>query len=133
MGCVGVLLAAALRRRVTRRALGRALQETALVSSMIFTIVVVGYLVARFLALTGITQKQSWLAWSWGAFPRAVGAALPGAGAMVDVFGMLVLTIPFVMPVVGELGIDPVWFGVFAVMMAELALVTPFSIMIWRS
>ena len=44
---------------------------------------------------------------------------------MVDVFGMLVLTIPFVMPVVGELGIDPIWFGVFAVMMAELALVTP--------
>jgi len=30
-----------------------------------------------------------------------------------------------VMPVVGELGIDPIWFGVFAVMMAELALVTP--------
>ena len=46
-------------------------------------------------------------------------------GAMVDVFGMLVLTIPFIMPVVGQLGIDPIWFGVFAVMMAELALVTP--------
>ena len=26
---------------------------------------------------------------------------------------------------VGELGINPVWFGVFAVMMAEVALVTP--------
>jgi C4-dicarboxylate transporter DctM subunit len=36
-----------------------------------------------------------------------------------------VLTIPFIMPVVGQLGIDPIWFGVFAVMMAELALVTP--------
>ena len=40
-------------------------------------------------------------------------------GAMVDVFGMLVLTIPFVMPVVGELGVDPVGFGVFAVVMAS--------------
>jgi TRAP-type C4-dicarboxylate transport system permease large subunit len=46
-------------------------------------------------------------------------------GTMLDVFGMLVLTIPFVMPVVTGLGIDPVWFGVFAVVMAELALVTP--------
>jgi C4-dicarboxylate transporter DctM subunit len=44
---------------------------------------------------------------------------------MLDVFGMLVLTIPFVMPVVRGLGIDPVWFGVFAVVMAEVALVTP--------
>jgi TRAP-type C4-dicarboxylate transport system permease large subunit len=46
-------------------------------------------------------------------------------GAMLDVFGMLVLTIPFVMPVVRGLGIDPIWFGVFAVIMAEIALVTP--------
>jgi C4-dicarboxylate transporter DctM subunit len=44
---------------------------------------------------------------------------------MLDVFGMLVLTIPFVMPVVRGLGIDPIWFGVFAVIMAEVALVTP--------
>jgi len=50
---------------------------------------------------------------------------LVGHQMPVFVFGMLVLTIPFVMPVVGELGIDPIWFGVFAVMMAELALVTP--------
>ena len=46
-------------------------------------------------------------------------------GAMLDVFGMLVLSIPFVMPVVLALGINPVWFGVFVVIMAELALVTP--------
>ena len=46
-------------------------------------------------------------------------------GAMLDVFGMLVLTIPFVLPLVTDLGIDLVWFGVFAVIMAELALITP--------
>ena len=46
-------------------------------------------------------------------------------GAMLDVLGMLVLTIPFIFPVVIELGIDPVWFGVFVVIMAELALITP--------
>ena len=44
---------------------------------------------------------------------------------MLDVLGMLVLTIPFIFPVVIELGIDPVWFGVFVVIMAELALITP--------
>ena len=46
-------------------------------------------------------------------------------GAMLDVLGMLVLTIPFIFPVVVELGIDPIWFGVFVVIMAELALITP--------
>jgi len=46
-------------------------------------------------------------------------------GAMLDVFGMLVLTVPFLLPVTVQLGIDPIWFGVFVVIMAELALITP--------
>jgi len=106
-----------------------ALEETALISAMIFAIIVGGYLVARFLAVTGITENMvgALVAMDLGRVPFLILLVLLYLvlGAMVDVFGMLVLTIPFVMPVVGELGIDPIWFGVFAVMMAELALVTP--------
>ncbi|MEE2636314.1 MAG: TRAP transporter large permease subunit, partial [Acidobacteriota bacterium] len=120
---------AALGRRLTRSALSKALEETALVSAMIFAIIVGGYLVARFLAVTGITEDLVALLVGMDlgrvSFLILLVLLYLVLGAMVDVFGMLVLTIPFVMPVVGELGIDPVWFGVFAVMMAELALVTP--------
>ena len=129
VGCTGVLLTAATRRRVTKRAMAKALEETALVSAMIFAIIIGGYLVARFLAITGITENL--VAMLVGlelgrvSFLLLLVLLYLVLGAMVDVFGMLVLTIPFVMPVVGELGIDPVWFGVFAVMMAEVALVTP--------
>ena len=42
-----------------------------------------------------------------------------------DVWGMLILTIPFVFPVIIELGFDPVWFGIYAMIMSELALITP--------
>jgi TRAP-type C4-dicarboxylate transport system permease large subunit len=96
---------------------------------MMFAIIVAGYLLARFLAITGTTESI---------VATLVGMELGRAGfivllvllylvlgALLDVFGMLVLTIPFVMPVVRELGIDPLWFGVFAVMMSEIALVTP--------
>ena len=129
VGCTGVLVAAAIKRRLTRGAMSKALEETALVSAMIFAIIVGGYLVARFLAITGITENL--VAMLVGldlgrvSFLLLLVLIYLVLGAMVDVFGMLVLTIPFVMPVIGELGIDPVWFGVFAVMMAELALVTP--------
>jgi tripartite ATP-independent transporter DctM subunit len=129
VGCTGVLLTAAIRRRLTTRAMSKALEETALISAMIFAIIVGGYLAARFLAITGITQNlvAVLVGMELGRVSFLVLLVLLYLvlGAMVDVFGMLVLTIPFVMPVVGELGIDPVWFGVFAVMMAELALVTP--------
>jgi len=129
VGCTGVLVAAGLRRRLTANAMSKALEETALVSAMIFAIIVGGYLVARFLAVTGITEDLVALLIGMElgrvSFLLLLVLIYLVLGAMLDVFGMLVLTIPFVMPVVGELGIDPIWFGVFAVMMAELALVTP--------
>src|SRR3546814_11355304 len=46
-------------------------------------------------------------------------------GAIRDVWAMLILTLPFVFPVILALGFDPVWFGVFIVVMVEIALITP--------
>jgi tripartite ATP-independent transporter DctM subunit len=116
IGCIGVLVTAALR-------------GTALISAMIFAIIVGGYLVARFLAITGVTDflVEAIIAAELGRFGLLLLLVVLYfvLGAMLDVFGMLVLTIPFVFPVVTELGIDPVWFGVFVVIMAELALITP--------
>ncbi|MGD2044820.1 MAG: TRAP transporter large permease [Gemmatimonadota bacterium] len=129
VGCSGVLITAAVRRSLTRTAMSKALEETALISAMIFAIIVGGYLFARFLAVTGTTQAMVQVLVDLNLGRVMFLVLLVGLyivlGAMLDVFGMLVLTIPFVMPVVLELGIDPIWFGVFAVVMAELALVTP--------
>lgn len=129
IGCIGVLVTASIRRKLTRASIAAALRGTALISAMIFAIIVGGYLVARFLAVTGVTDflVEAIIAAELG----RIGLLLLlivlyfVLGAMLDVFGMLVLTIPFVFPVVTELGIDPVWFGVFVVIMAELALITP--------
>jgi C4-dicarboxylate transporter DctM subunit len=38
---------------------------------------------------------------------------------------MQVTTIPIAYPIVTALGIDPIWFGVFIVLMSEVALITP--------
>jgi C4-dicarboxylate transporter DctM subunit len=117
------------KRALTLEAMARALEETALISAMIFAIIIGGYLFARFLAITGTTAAMVEilvdLELSRVLFLAMLVVLYVALGAMLDVFGMLVLTIPFVMPVVRGLGIDPIWFGVFAVIMAEVALVTP--------
>jgi TRAP-type C4-dicarboxylate transport system permease large subunit len=38
---------------------------------------------------------------------------------------MQVTTIPIVYPIIAAVGIDPIWFGVFIVLMSELAMITP--------
>lgn len=38
---------------------------------------------------------------------------------------MILLTVPIFFPIVTAQGFDPVWFGIFAVMVTELSLITP--------
>ncbi|MFK7860055.1 MAG: TRAP transporter large permease [Granulosicoccus sp.] len=46
-------------------------------------------------------------------------------GCFLETLSMMVGTIPVIMPIVLHMGIDPVWFGIFLVIMMELALITP--------
>lgn len=46
-------------------------------------------------------------------------------GCFLDALAMMIATIPIVWPIVQYLGYDSVWFGIFLVMMCELALITP--------
>jgi TRAP-type C4-dicarboxylate transport system permease large subunit len=46
-------------------------------------------------------------------------------GCFMDSLAMMIATIPIVFPVVTGLGYDPIWFGIYLVIMCELALITP--------
>ena len=46
-------------------------------------------------------------------------------GMFMDAMSMLVLTVPIAVPMVMSVGADPVWFGIFIVVMCEIALITP--------
>jgi len=46
-------------------------------------------------------------------------------GCFLDALAMMIATIPIVFPIVQLLGYDAIWFGIFLVLMCELALITP--------
>lgn len=46
-------------------------------------------------------------------------------GCLLDGVSMIVLTTTIVLPMVQKVGIDPIWFGVFVVILVEIAQVTP--------
>lgn len=46
-------------------------------------------------------------------------------GMFLDAFSMLVITLPIMFPAVVALGYDPIWFGILAVKMCEIGLITP--------
>lgn len=46
-------------------------------------------------------------------------------GMFFDSLAMMLLTLPFVMPILMKLGFDPIWWGVTFVILAEIGLITP--------
>jgi TRAP-type C4-dicarboxylate transport system permease large subunit len=43
----------------------------------------------------------------------------------MEALSMMVVTLPFLFPIAKGIGIDPIWFGVLVVKLAELAVITP--------
>ncbi len=46
-------------------------------------------------------------------------------GLFLDSISMMLITVPVFLPIVVALGYDPVWFGIFVVIVAEVGLITP--------
>ena len=46
-------------------------------------------------------------------------------GCFMDALSMILLTVPFVFPVIKALGFDPLWFGIIIVTVVEIGLITP--------
>ena len=129
IGVIGVLTVGLVMRRLSWDGLRASIIDTGLTTGMIFLIIIGGHLIGRFLVLTEVTTGIVDLIAASG-LNRFVILFLfvlmyLVLGALLDVWGMLILTLPFVFPVVVSLGFDPVWFGIFVVLMTELALITP--------
>ena len=129
IGVLGVLAVGLLMRRLTLASLRESVIGTGVTTGMIFAIIIGGHLIARFLVLTDVTSGIVNLISDSG-LNRYVILFLfvlmyLVLGALLDVWGMLILTLPFVFPVMMSLQFDAVWFGVFVVLMTELALITP--------
>lgn len=46
-------------------------------------------------------------------------------GFFIETLSLMVATIPIVVPIVVQLGYDPLWFGILMIMLVEMALITP--------
>jgi C4-dicarboxylate transporter, DctM subunit len=82
-----------------------------------------------FLTVTQTTQKitAALIDLGLGAYPTLTLILLLYfvLGCILDALAMVVLTVPILLPVILELGFDPIWFGVIVVVACELALITP--------
>ncbi|HUG22695.1 TRAP transporter large permease [Piscinibacter sp.] len=103
--------------------------STARISGMILLIIVAAFILNLTISLTGVAEAMT--TWVTGLGLSATGLILGlmvfylVLGMFMDVLSMQVATIPVTYPIAVALGVDPIWFGIFIVLMCELGMITP--------
>jgi tripartite ATP-independent transporter DctM subunit len=103
--------------------------STARVSGMILLIITAAFILNLAISLTGVAEAMT--KWVAGLGLSKTGLILALIvfylilGMFMDVLSMQVATIPITYPIATALGVDPIWFGIFIVLMCELGLITP--------
>ena len=115
--------------KLTLDLLKNCFQQTARISGMILLIITVAFVLNLTISLTGVADTLTKWVTSFGLSTTGMLFALIVFylifGMFMDVLSMQVATIPLTYPIVTALGVDPIWYGIFIVLMCELGLITP--------
>ncbi|NBB82673.1 MAG: TRAP transporter large permease subunit, partial [Alphaproteobacteria bacterium] len=129
VGAFGAFAFAALRGRLNRRVLAGIMGETAATTGMIFLILIGAGIFNFFIETSGMPQAIvgffEELGWNRYAVLVLMMLFYIVLGCFMDSLSMILLTVPFIFPLVQALGFDPVWFGILLVTVVELGLITP--------
>jgi tripartite ATP-independent transporter DctM subunit len=129
VGATATILVAVLYRSMSIKVLIDALRGTANVSGSVLFILVGATAFSQVLSFSGASDGlvESVLRdnWSTIAIILAMMALLLFLGCFIDQVSMMMLTLPFFMPIVAKLNIDPIWFGVMFLICMQMGLLTP--------
>ena len=99
------------------------------ISGMILFIIVGATTFSQILSFSGASSGLVSGITGQGLSAQAIVAAMMGIlivlGVFVDQVSMMLITLPIFMPVVQQLGIDPVWFGILFLICMQLGLLLP--------
>jgi C4-dicarboxylate transporter DctM subunit len=129
IGVVAALVLIALSGRLDRELLTGCFLSSARTTGMILLVVLAAFVLNLALSLTGVGEALTKWVTGFGLSRVEMLIALIGfylvLGMFMDTLSMMVATIPLSFPIVSALGVDPIWFGIFIVIMCELGLITP--------
>jgi tripartite ATP-independent transporter DctM subunit len=129
IGVVGALVLAGAQRQLTLPVLERIAVGSILTCAMIALIVLGASILGSAAAFLGVPRAIAQFVSSLDLSPMALIFALILVylvlGCFLEGFSMIVITLPVALPIVVAAGFDPIWFGVFLVLVVEMAQITP--------
>ena len=128
-GALGALLIAIARRKLTWRSLWATMVETGYVTVSVLFLLLAARIFGQMLAMSNLPQQMSAFVAEaqLGLYGFALAFVLLALllGTILDSVSIMVITLPFAVPVVKALGGDLIWFGIVATVAVETGLLTP--------
>ena len=129
LGVLGALVFAVINRRMTFAVLMACLTGAVKTNAMIMLIVVGAGFLSRVMGFLGIpaaiTQAITQMELSPLMLMLLLGGVYIVLGCLLDGFSIVVMTLPIALPMVVQAGFDPIWFGIYLILMVEVSQITP--------
>jgi C4-dicarboxylate transporter DctM subunit len=129
VAAVLALVFAVIRKRLQLTHLLEGLLETARVSAMLYVVLMGATIFTYFITLGRVPDALIKIVASLQMSPTEIILLILLAyillGTVFDELSAMLITLPFVLPIITSLGYDPLWWGVIMVIQIELALIHP--------
>lgn len=128
-GVVLSLVIAAAKRQLTWAVVVESFREALYSTGALFFVAIGAVLMTRLMAFSGVPTFLSNVMADWAVDPvmLVIGASFIYLilGCFLDTLGMVLLTLPVMVPMFKALDLDMVWFGILMVKYCEIGLITP--------
>ena len=129
LGVLAVVLIAIFNRKISIEFLHESFAATLRTTGMILLIMIAAFYMNYVFSVLGLPQTVSKWFVSMKMTPHVamwlIVVFYMILGCFIETIAMMVTTIPLVLPIVVAAGYDPVWFGIFLVILCEASLITP--------
>ncbi|QUS57625.1 TRAP transporter large permease [Pseudovibrio brasiliensis] len=129
IGAGGALVLTAMRGKLTYRDTLNTLFETAKTTAVMFFILFGALYFLNYVNISGLTTDLRGWVNALGVGPYAIITMIVliylVLGCLLESLSMVTLTVPILFPIVTGLGFDPIWFGIFVIIVTEMSFITP--------
>lgn len=129
LGAILAFLLAIFRGRMNLTTFWQSLTDTATNSAMIYMIIVGAYVLNYFIVLTHLPDYLATgildSGWSTFVILTLLLCVYIFLGCVFDTIASMIITLPFVLPIIEGMGYSPVWWGIINVVVIEIGLITP--------
>ena len=126
---LAIILTVVLMRSLSLKDFKRAVFEAMITTAAILIIIAGAKIFGKAITLYRIPQDISSLIQTYVdskmLFVIVVCVVLVAMGLVFETLSMVLIMVPVLLPAAMGMGIDPIWFGIFMVVMVECALITP--------